>query len=257
MIIQAYNYTSITSVMLLDCFTIPCAMLLSYTFLRCRYTSRHLAGIACCLLGLALIIYGDITDTGSAGARSPTDVLYGDLLCLCGAALYGCSNVLQEFIVKFHDRSEFIGCLGVFGFIIATFQFCILELSSLQQAWPLSGAAYLYIVGFVGCLFMMYTNTSAFLQDGDSILFNLGLLTSDVYAVVFSYFFYGSLVHWQYFAAFAMVALGLLVYYSERWAMARGDEESLRPLREDLATVTTEEDALVGNENAYSPLATV
>lgn len=254
MIIQAYNYTSITSIMLLDCFTIPCAMLLSHVFLRCRYTTMHFGGITCCLLGLALIVYGDLNGVGSTGALSPTHVLYGDLLCLCGAALYGCSNVLQEVIVKYHDRSEFMGCLGAFGFIIATTQFCILELSSLQQAWPLSGAAYVYIAGFVSCLFMMYTNTSLFLQDGDSILFNLGLLTSDVYAVVFSYFFYGSLVHWQYFVAFALVALGLSMYHSERKPM--GDESPLS-LREDLASIMAEEDELMDKDSAYSPMANV
>ena len=36
LVLEAYNYTSITSVMLLDCFTIPCAMVLSAIFLKCR-----------------------------------------------------------------------------------------------------------------------------------------------------------------------------------------------------------------------------
>ena len=36
----AYKYTSITSIMLLDCFTIPCVMVLSKIFLRARYLRR-------------------------------------------------------------------------------------------------------------------------------------------------------------------------------------------------------------------------
>ena len=36
LVLEAYNYTSITSVMLLDCFTIPCAMVLSAIFLNYR-----------------------------------------------------------------------------------------------------------------------------------------------------------------------------------------------------------------------------
>jgi hypothetical protein len=36
LVVKAYKYTTITSVMLLDCFTIPCVMLLSSVFLRAR-----------------------------------------------------------------------------------------------------------------------------------------------------------------------------------------------------------------------------
>ena len=36
LVISAFNYTSFTSVALLDCFTIPSAMALSYFFLGCR-----------------------------------------------------------------------------------------------------------------------------------------------------------------------------------------------------------------------------
>jgi hypothetical protein len=61
----------------------------------------------------------------------------------------------------------------------------------------------------------MYTNTTSFLQKGDAILFNLGLLTSDVYAVIFTYFFKGYLVSWLYFLAFALVIVGLVIYHSE------------------------------------------
>jgi solute carrier family 35, member F1/2 len=36
-VVLAYRYTSITSVMLLDCFAIPCAMLLSHLVFRSRW----------------------------------------------------------------------------------------------------------------------------------------------------------------------------------------------------------------------------
>ena len=35
-VVKAYSYTSITSVMLLDCFTIPCVMVLSFVFLKAK-----------------------------------------------------------------------------------------------------------------------------------------------------------------------------------------------------------------------------
>ena len=37
LIVLAYRYTTITSVMLIDCWTIPCVMVLSFLFLGARY----------------------------------------------------------------------------------------------------------------------------------------------------------------------------------------------------------------------------
>ena len=55
-----------------------------------------------------------------------------------------------------------------------------------------------------------------FLQmEGDAILFNLSLLTSDIYAVIFTYFNTGILVHWLYFVAFGLVGAGVVVYHAE------------------------------------------
>ena len=79
---------------------------------------------------------------------------------------------------------------------------------------PLSPDAGLFILGFVVCLFFFYTNVSAFLQSNDSIIFNLSLLTSDVYTVIYSYFKVGHWVSWLYIVAFALVAIGLLLYHS-------------------------------------------
>lgn len=215
LVILAYNYTTITSVMLLDCFTIPCAMVLSYLFLGCRYNYKHILGTAICLLGLACIVINDSAmaaadDDGAAGSNP----VLGDVLCLCGAVLYASSNVLQEHLVKFHNREEFLGHLGCFGFAIAAVQCAVVDLPRMRRA-HFTGKVVGATAGFVVCLFLMYTNTTAFLQQGDAVLFNLGLLTSDVYAVVFSYFFSGYLVGWLYFVAFALVIVGLVLYHSQ------------------------------------------
>lgn len=85
LIIQAYNYTSITSIMLLDCFTIPCAMILSYTFLGCKYSTKHFIGVCLCLLGLGCIIISDSLNIKSQYGSNP---LFGDMLCLTGSGNY-------------------------------------------------------------------------------------------------------------------------------------------------------------------------
>jgi hypothetical protein len=72
----------------------------------------------------------------------------------------------------------------------------------------------LYTTGFVLCLFLMYRNTSAFLTTSDAALFNLSLLTSDVYAVIFSYFVFGYTVSWLYFVALVLAVTGVLLYHT-------------------------------------------
>jgi len=105
---------------------------------------------------------------------------------------------------------------GIYGFVIASIQFCFIDLHGVINAyWSIDSL--LFLGGFVLCICSMYINTAYMLscQDGDSVLFNLSLLTSDIYAVLFSYIFYGTIVHWLYFLAFSLVCLGILTYHSE------------------------------------------
>jgi solute carrier family 35 protein F1/2 len=216
LVISAYNYTTITSVMLLDCFTIPSSMVLSYYFLGYQYNLSHFVGAILCLVGLGLIVLSDILvaeDTSSA-TTAARDPVVGDILCLCGSFLYASSNVLQEYLVKRYGRVRYIGHVGAFGMLLASIQFAAADLPRLVKVGarlPLVSVG--YMVGFVGCLFGMCVSTSMFLHIGDATLFNLSLLTSDVYAVLFSYLMYHRLVHWLYFLAFACVAMGLVVYH--------------------------------------------
>lgn len=41
LVVKAYQYTSITSIMLIDCFTIPCVMVLSKAVLRASVSEWH------------------------------------------------------------------------------------------------------------------------------------------------------------------------------------------------------------------------
>ena len=60
LVVKAYQYTSLTSVMLLDCWTIPCCLLLTWLFIKTRYNIGQLVGVCCCILGLVLVILSDV-----------------------------------------------------------------------------------------------------------------------------------------------------------------------------------------------------
>jgi solute carrier family 35 protein F1/2 len=209
LIITAYQYTTVTSIMLLDCFSIPCVMVLSRLFLGARYQPTHLVGTAFCLLGMACIVLSDnlSADEDSAGSNP----LYGDMLCLVGTSMYGASNVIQEKVVKHRDREEYLGLLGVFGAIIGSIQIGVTEAGTLDRAhWDVKNVA--FIAGFLACINIMYTRASEYLKNNDAAYLNLSLLTSDVYAVIFSFFVYGYIVHWLYFVAFGLTCMGLFIY---------------------------------------------
>ena len=72
LVTRAYNYTNITSVMLLDCFTIPVVMGLSRVFLGRRYNRIHAIGVVTCILGLCLVVVSDlISGNNQTQARDP------------------------------------------------------------------------------------------------------------------------------------------------------------------------------------------
>lgn len=120
LVVKAYQYTTLTSVQLLDCFTIPTVLLLSRFLLRIKYKWIHVTGVVICLVGVSCLVWADIEEGVPLGLGN--DRLIGDVLCLAGAFLYGLSNVAQEFLVKTFDMVEFLGMIGVWGAVITGIQ---------------------------------------------------------------------------------------------------------------------------------------
>ncbi|XP_010650501.1 uncharacterized protein LOC104879428 [Vitis vinifera] len=92
LVVKAYHYTSITSVMLLDCFTIPCAIIFTWFFLKTKYRFKKLTGAVICIAGLVIVIFSDVHASDRAGGSSP---LKGDLFVIVGSILYAASNVSE------------------------------------------------------------------------------------------------------------------------------------------------------------------
>lgn len=240
----AYNYTSITSIMLLDCFTIPCCMLLSRIFLGAKYLRSHFIGTGLAILGTATIIFDDSKDK-----RDMDEAVLGDILVLIGVALYACSNVLQEGVMKGGAREEYLSVMPFFATFISLVQMLVLEKESLSQVeWTADTAG--FIVGFVLCLVFFYLNVSKLLAGSDAVLFNLSLLTSDVYAVLFSFAVTGEWVSFLYIIAFVFVTAGIYVYHLEE---SPTDVDSVtQGLRERLGSAA----CLTGGDDAVPTLST-
>lgn len=76
-VVKAYQYTSLTSVMLLDCWSIPSVIFLTWMFLKTKYRFRKFAGVAICVAGLVLVVFSDV----HASDRGGNQLLFRYRLC--------------------------------------------------------------------------------------------------------------------------------------------------------------------------------
>ena len=191
-VVKAYSLTSFTSVQLLDCASLPLAMLLSMRVLGRRYSVAHGVAVAACIGGLALLVVSDAAGAEGVPDAAPSPLL-GDLLCLASGALYAASNVGQEAILRSGVSSrEWLARLGCWGALLSALQIALLERSELARLWGSieqgtleMGAGWVaaQAAGFGMALFLFYSLAPRLLADRGAVFFNLSLLTADFWAV--------------------------------------------------------------------------
>uniref|UniRef100_A0A8C5QG23 Solute carrier family 35 member F2 n=1 Tax=Leptobrachium leishanense TaxID=445787 RepID=A0A8C5QG23_9ANUR len=163
-IVKASQYTTITSVQLLDCVGIPVLMALSWFILRSRYGLIHYIAVVVCLLGVGTMVVADVLRQFT----SATSMLIDDLLVILGACLYAVSNI-----------EEFLGMLGLFGTFVSGIQLNIQYAQGLQLL-------YLFF-GFLSGLLLM----PIVIKLISATLVNLGILTADLCSLFFGLFLFG------------------------------------------------------------------
>ncbi|KAI5056779.1 hypothetical protein GOP47_0028597 [Adiantum capillus-veneris] len=220
-VVKAYQYTSLTSVMLLDCWTIPCVLLLTWLFIKTKYNAGQLIGVCACVLGLVLVILSDVHANDRAGG---SNAVLGDALVIIGATLYALTNVSEEFLIKKVDFVELMTFLGLFGSIISGCQVAILERTELANInW--TRHAILPFVGYSASLFLFYSTVPFILRLSGSALLNLSLLTSDMWAVAIRIFAYHQDVDWLFYVAFATVTIGIVIYSASGGSSSSGSPQ--------------------------------
>ncbi|GCB66976.1 hypothetical protein scyTo_0000667, partial [Scyliorhinus torazame] len=211
LVIKAYQYTTLTSVQLLDCFVIPVVLLLSWFFLLVRYKALHFIGVGVCLLGMGCMVGADVLVGRHQGTGD--NKLLGDLLVLAGATLYGISNVCEEFIVKNMSRVEFLGMIGLFGSFFSGIQLAIMEHKELLKV-PWDWQIGLLYVGFSACMFGLYSFMPVVIKRSSATAVNLSLLTADIYSLFCGLFLFQYKFSGLYLLSFFTIILGLIFYSS-------------------------------------------
>lgn len=207
-LVKAFQYTTLTSVQLLDCVAIPVLMVLSWFILRSRYKWIHYIAVGVCLFGVGTLVYADERTDGKG-----SDMLFGDFLVILGACLYAVSDICQEYVVKKLSCVEFLAMLGLFGAFVSGTQLMALEsaaVASIDWNWNVG----LLYAGYALCLFGFYSVMTFVVLHSSATSVTLGLLTSDIYSLFIGRFLFGYKFSGLYILSFILIIVGFAAYNS-------------------------------------------
>jgi len=209
LVIKAYQYTDLLSCMLLDAWAIPVCLFFSWLYMRTRYHWTQLLGVFICIGGLALLVGSDkLTQKGWDAVNKAK----GDGFMIAGATLYGITNASEEFLVRKRPLYEVVGQLGMWGFIINGVQSSALEWKGMKVV-PWTGDIIGLLMAFTCAMLILYTVAPLLYRLASSAYFNLSLLSSDFYGLLFGLFLYNYSPYWLYFVSFVVVMAGLITYF--------------------------------------------
>lgn len=212
--VLAYRYTTILSAQLINFFAIVTVVIISFIFLRVRYHITQVAGILICIGGVGILFASDHI-TGSSDSADPIskgNQVKGDLFALLGAACYGLSNVVEEFLVSKRPLYEVVGQLAFWGMIWNGAQAGIFDKKSFQTAtWNSKVGGYL--TGYTLILAMFYSLAPLMFRLASAAFFNISLLTGNFWGVCIGVKVFHLHIHWMYPIAFVCIIGGLLVYF--------------------------------------------
>ncbi|KAG0709269.1 DUF914-domain-containing protein [Suillus ampliporus] len=222
LVVKAYNYTDLLSCMLLDAWAIPVCLFFCWVYMRTKYHWTQVLGILVCVGGLGMLVASDMLTDKNYPALSRGK---GDAFMIVGATLYGFTNATEEFFVRRSPLYEVVGQLGMWGTLINGIQAASLEHAAMTTAsW--NSATIGFLVAYTAAMFILYTTAPLLYRMASSAFYNISLLTSDFYGLIFGLFLFHYSPYWLYFPAFCIVILGLIVYF---WHATPEEQGKLDP----------------------------
>jgi len=207
--VKAYQYTTLLSCMLLDCWAIPVCMFFQWVWQRPRYHWTQILGVFITLLGLAIEV---ISDHNTDKDYPAANMVKGDLFMLLGATFYGFTNATEEMYVRRSPLYEVVGQLGFWGTIINGIQAAGLEHQMIRTStWDSMTIGLL--VAYSAAMLFLYTIAPILYRMASSTYYNLSILSSDFYGLLFGLFLYHYRPYFLYFISFPVTIIGLIVYF--------------------------------------------
>jgi len=222
LVVKAYQFTTLLSCMLLDAWAIPTCLFFAWIYMRPKYHLTQILGILISIGGLGMLVASDKITQKDYSAVS---LVKGDIFMIVGASLYGFTNATEEFFVRRSPLYEVVGMLGMWGTIINGAQAAGLE----HKTWMTSnwdGGVIGLLFAYTAAMFILYTVAPWIYRLASSTYYNISLLTSDFYGLLFGLFLFHYQPFWLYFPAFAVVVVGLVVYF---WHATPESQGKLNP----------------------------
>lgn len=245
--VLSFKYTSLISSNILTSLSILSVMLSSRIILSKRFTQRHLIGAFVCIIGASMIVSSDIFQESSNqeainhgiekstimnvhnnNQRQHTSSALGDIFAIVAAVLFGLNDTLAEYCIKSNSISEYLGMLGVFGFVCSFVESILFERSYVVTFWQqlfaqpdnfnaddINVTAIFFVWSwYVLCLFYFYTSASKFLSSGDATFLSLSLQTSNVWTILFSIIVQTIFPSTIFLTATLVIIIGVYLYES-------------------------------------------
>jgi len=250
-VVKAYQYTTILSCMLLDAWAIPICVFFSWLLMRTKYHWTQLMGVLICIGGLGMLVGSDHISKNQGDAA--VDMTKGDLFMILGSTFYGFTNALEEFFVRQSPLYEVVGQLGMWGTIINGIQAAALEHKDIPKV-PWTGAVIGLLFAYTAAMFILYTTAPILYRLASSAYFNLALLSSDFFGLLFGLFLFHYSPYWLYFVSFAVVISGLITYFWHATPESQGRVDPRRPsyVRQVVSAAEGASDVEVGGADSAS-----
>lgn len=109
--------------------------------------------------------------------------------------------------VKEYEYLAYISCCGA---VIITIEMLALELDEVRRihTWQ----EILCVCGYAGSAVLFYVGIPPFIKHFGATMFNMSLIPSMVYSLVFALLVYHSQVNWLFLGGYVSVLLGLSLY---------------------------------------------
>lgn len=225
LVVKAYQYTDLLSCMLLEAWAIPVCMFFSYVYMRTVFHWTQFLGVAICMTGLGLLV---ASDQITKKTWTALDKSKGDLFMIIGATLYGFTNATEELLVRQLPLYEVLGQLGMWGMIVSGVQASVLEHKKMREStW--NGANVALLLAYTAAMFVMYTVAPLLYRLASSTYYNLSLRSASFYGLLFGIFFFHYKPYWLYFPSFAVVILGLIIYFCHSMPEQEGKTDTHVP----------------------------
>lgn len=170
-------------------------------------------------------------DNNSAVPHFPMAYL-GDIFAILSAIIYGLGDSLAEYFIKRFDRTEYLAMIGTFGALITSIQsLCVgeeewtdvLDILFLRNSnnrdddhhhdrierrtWFLVCMAW-----FLLSILYFYITSCILLLKSDATILNLSLLTSTMWATIFSVLVQGFIPSLSFYVSLVGVMTGVILY---------------------------------------------